>query len=191
MAIRLHLLSSASTPSTRAIGFPADEKLDVRGWESLSRLRGSLPTADAALRSPAVCAGQTAEGLGVDAIPEPLLRDCDFGRWAGCSLESIQARESDALALWIEDAHAAPHGGESFADIQARVGGWMDGLLAQPKRLLAIAHPMILRAAIANAVGAGPSAFRQIDIAPLSRVTLSGGGGRWTLSALIPPKDAA
>lgn len=190
MTIRLHLLCSASTPATRAVAFPADDPLDAHGRDSMSRFPGRLPAFDKILRSPALCAAQTAQGLGLAATSEPQLRDCDFGRWTGRAFADVQAREPEALARWLHDPRAAPHGGESFAAVMARVGGWMNALAADSGTVLAIAHSAILRAAIACALSAGPEAFSHIDIAPLSRVKLSGGGGRWTLTALIPLKDA-
>jgi len=189
MTTRLHLLCSASTSSVSSVAFAADEPLDPRGRESLSRLSGRLPSCDIVLRSPALRAAQTAEGLALDARAEPLLRDCDLGRWAGRSLAEVQAQAPEAVADWLENAHAAPHGGESFADVMTRVGGWMDGLLAGSGSVLAITHPSVIRAAIAHALGAGPETFRHIDVAPLTRTKLSGGGGRWTLAALVSLKD--
>jgi broad specificity phosphatase PhoE len=189
MTTRLHLLCSASTASVSSIAFVGDEPLDSRGRDSLAGLSGRLPSRDVALRSPALCAAQTAEGLGLDARPEGLLRDCDFGRWAGRSLADVHAEAPEAVTEWLQNPRAAPHGGESFADVMTRVGGWMDGLLAGQRSILAITHPTVIRAAIAHALGAGPEAFRHIDVAPLTRAKLSGGGGRWTLAALVPPKD--
>jgi broad specificity phosphatase PhoE len=189
MTTRLHLLCSASTSAVGSIAFPADEPLDVRGRETLARLSGHLPSCDMVLRSPALRAAQTAEGLGLDAKEEPLLCDCDFGRWAGRSLTEIQAQAPEAIADWFANPRAAPHGGESFADVMTRVGSWMDGLLAGNGSVLAITHPFVIRVAIAHALGAGPETFRHIDVAPLTRAKLSGGGGRWTLAALVPLKD--
>jgi len=125
MTTRLHLLCSASTSSVSSVAFAADEPLDPRGRESLSRLSGRLPSCDIVLRSPALRAAQTADGLALDARAEPLLHDCDFGRWAGRSLAEVQAQAPEAVADWFENPHAAPHGGESFADVMTRVGGWM------------------------------------------------------------------
>jgi broad specificity phosphatase PhoE len=65
----------------------------------------------------------------------------------------------------------------------------MDSLLAGQGFILAITHATVIRAAIAHTLGAGPEAFRHIDVAPLTRVKLSGGGGRWTLAALVPLRD--
>ena len=189
MTTRLHLLCSASTSSVSSIAFAADEPLDPRGRETLKRLSGRLPSCDIVLRSPARRAAQTAEGLALDARMEPSLRDCDFGRRAGRSLAEVEAQAPEAIADWLQNPHAAPHGGESFADVMTRVGGWMDSLLASNASILAITHPSVIRAAIAHALGAGPETFRHIDVAPLTRTKLSGGGGRWTLVALVSLKD--
>jgi broad specificity phosphatase PhoE len=178
MTTRLHLLSSASVSS---ITFAADEPLDPRGRQSLSRLSSRLPSCQIVLRSAALCAAQTAEGRALDARTEPLLRDCDFGRWAGRSLAKVQAQAPEVVADWLQNPYAAPHGGESFADVMTRVSGWMDGLLAGNGSVLAITHPSVIRAAIAHALGAGPETFRHIDVAPLTRAKLSCGVGRWTL----------
>ena len=187
--MRLHLLCSASTASVSSVAFAADEPLDSRGRESLAGLSGHLPSCDIVLRSPALCARQTADGLALASTIEPLLRDCDFGRWAGRSLEDVEAKEPAAVAEWLRDPRAAPHGGESFADVTKRVGGWMDQMLTKAGSVLAITHGLVIRAAIAHALGAGPQAFRHIDVAPLTRTKLSGGGGRWTLASLVSPRD--
>lgn len=189
MTARLHLLCSASSLSVRSIAFPTDEPLDNQGRESLARLAGKLPACDIALRSPALCAEQTAEGLMLEAKVEPQIRECDFGRWAGRSLAEVKEREPDALADWLQNPRTAPHGGESFADLMTRIGRWMDGLLAGGGSILAITHASVIRAAITHVLRAGPEAFRHIDVAPLARTKLSGGGGRWTLVAHISPKD--
>jgi broad specificity phosphatase PhoE len=186
---RLQLLCSASTRSVRAAAFPSDEPLEPYGRRSLSLLSGHLPTSDGILRSPALCAAQTAEGLGLDALIEPSLRDCDFGHWAGRALADIEAREPDSLAEWLSDPHAAPHGGESFAEVTKRVGIWMDGLPADAGTILGITHANIIRAAIVHALGVEPRAFPRIDVAPLARAKLSGAGGRWRFSALTPLKE--
>lgn len=189
MTTRLHLLCSAATASVSAVAFATDdEPLDRRGRDGLAVLSGRLPSCDMILRSPARSAAETAEGLSLKAQIEPLLRDCDFGRWAGRSLVDVQAQAPEAVENWLHNPDAAPHGGESFADVMGRVGHWMDGLLEQGGSILAITHASVIRAAIAHALGAGPEAFRHIDVAPLTRARLSGYSGRWTLAALVTSK---
>jgi broad specificity phosphatase PhoE len=189
MTTRLHLICAAATPAAAAVAFAADEPLDARGRDSLSRLAGRLPSHGVALRSPARCAAETAEGLALDSRPEPALRDCDFGRWAGRSLAEVQADTPEGVAQWLQDPRAAPHGGESFMNVMTRVGGWMENLLAVDGAVLAITHALVMRAAIAHALGVGPEAFRRIDVAPLTRARLSCVAGHWTFAALVPLKD--
>ena len=190
MTMRLHLLCVASTPSIRSASFPSNDPLDAQGRNALECFARTLPAFEKTWISPQVSAVQTAEILGFRPKTDPMLRDCDFGRWAGQSLTAVQTSEPDALATWLRDPTAAPHGGESFADVINRVKAWMDGQLSASGLVLAVTHPTIIRAAIASALGTSPHAIRHIDIAPLSRAKLSSDGRRWALSALIPPKEA-
>jgi len=186
MATRLDLLCAAATPGLRAGHFPAsDEPLDAKGRASLARLVGRLQGRATVLASPALSALQTAEGLGLQATPEPALRDCDFGRWAGRPLADIEAQERDALALWLSDPSSAPHGGESFVDVLQRVGAWMDALPQNPAAL-AIAPAAVLRAAIVHALAAGPRAMLSLDVSPLARASLTRSRAVWRFSALVP-----
>jgi broad specificity phosphatase PhoE len=186
MSTRLDLLCQASTAGLRAGAFPADEPIDSKGQAALLGLAGRLRGYAQILRSPALAAAQTAESLGLSAVPEPALRDGDFGRWAGRGLAEIQAQETAALALWLRDPEAAPHGGESFANVLSRVGEWMDSLPETSGALLAIAPAAALRAAIVHALGAAPRSALAIDVAPLGRARLSRAHGVWRLSALVP-----
>lgn len=189
MSMRLHLLCVASTSSIRSASFPSNDPLDALGRKALEAFAGALPRFDKTCISPDVSAVQTGEILGLHSETNPMLRDCDFGRWTGQSLADVQTTEPDALAIWLRDPTAAPHGGESFVDVINRVQAWMDGLLLTSGSVLTITHPTIIRAAIVSALGAGPHALRHIDIAPLSRAKLSSDCRRWTLSALIPRKE--
>jgi len=127
---------------------------------------------------------QTAEGLQLRVIAEARLRECDYGRWAGFSLADLQTREPDALAEWLRDPEAAPHGGESIVVLIARVAAWLDAINPLPGKLVAITHASVIRAALVHALGAAPRSFWRIDIAPLTAVMLSGHGSRWNLSGI-------
>jgi broad specificity phosphatase PhoE len=188
MTMRLDFLCSASTAGLRAGAFPADEPLDAKGRAALARLAGQFEGYDAIFGSPALCAVETAQGLGLQATPEPALRDCDFGRWAERALAEIGVLEPEALALWLSDPEASPHGGESFAHVATRVGAWMDALAENSGAILAITHAAVLRAAIIHALCAPPRSLLHIDVSPLSHVGLSGARGSWRFSRLIPAK---
>jgi broad specificity phosphatase PhoE len=100
----------------------------------------------------------------------------------------VQAQEPDALADWITDPSAAPHGGESVVAMIARVSAWLDAQLTMPGAVLAVTHATVIRAAIVCALEAEPRSFWHIDIAPLSLTQLSGNSGRWTLVSMSSGK---
>jgi broad specificity phosphatase PhoE len=179
----LRLLCHASTSAVRTSAFPADEPIDSQKQHVLAVMQRRFLNADRVLTSPALRARQTAEALQLDATIEPMLRDCDYGRWAGLSSDQVQAQEPDLLADWLRDPGAAPHGGEAILSLIERVGAWLDGQSAVPGTTIAVTHASVIRAAVICAIGAPPQSFWRIDIAPLSITRLSGAHGRWNLSA--------
>ncbi|WP_167355680.1 histidine phosphatase family protein, partial [Streptomyces atriruber] len=107
---------------------------------------------------------------------------CDMGRWRGLTLAEVTAREPAAVDAWLSDPHSAPHGGESLLAFISRVGGWLDTRPAgDGTRVIAVAEPAVVRAALTYGLKAPPSTYWNIDVRPLSTVTLTGHGGRWNL----------
>ena len=183
MPVRLILVCHAATAATREPAFPDDEPLDRR---SLARLGTRPLRIDRAWTRPALRARQTAAALGLDAAVEPALRDCDYGRWTGQSFASRQADEPDAVAAWLTDPEAAPHGGEPLSAVMARTAAWLRELEESHGRVVAITHAAVIRAAVLHAVGAPAAGFWRIDVAPLAAAELTGRPGRWTLARLAP-----
>jgi broad specificity phosphatase PhoE len=96
MTARLTLICHGSTDAVRAAAFPRDEPLDHHGKTGAPELVGSLPSVDCCWTSPELRARQTAEALGLSADIQPMLRECDYGRWAGKKFREIAADEPDA-----------------------------------------------------------------------------------------------
>ncbi len=140
-----------------------------------------MPHASRCCTGPELRTRQTAEALRLNAAIEPLLRDCDYGRWRGHSLEEIQAQEPEAVATWLRDPAAAPHGGESLLALSERVATWLAGEISQHQQSIVVTHATVIRAAIVHALAATPQSFWRIDVAPLSCTRLSGNDGRWNL----------
>lgn len=186
MTTRLKLLCHASTAAIRNAGFPADEELDDRARRILPGLPHNLRHADRCFTSPSLRARQTAEALDLDAAVEPLLRECDYGRWTGRSLADVQADEPESLQQWLRAPDSAPHGGESLQDLLARVAHWLDAQNGESGVTVVVTHASVIRAAILHALEAGPRSFWRIDVAPLSLVRLNGDRGRWTLASIGP-----
>ena len=196
MTVRLHLICHAPSAANRAQIFGADEPLDGFGLKKLARVSAPANPDDNAWSSPALQAVETAIGLGFNARAEPLLRDCNYGRWKGRSLDEVFAQNPDDVAQWLQDPAVAPHGGESIVELIARTGVWLESLLSADgssasRDVIAITHATIIRAAIVHALGAPAAAFWRLDIAPLSLTRLSGHQRRWNLTSMrdLPRKS--
>jgi broad specificity phosphatase PhoE len=183
MTARVMLICHGSTEAVRAARFPADEPLDDSGLKNISALAGGLPEVSQCWTGPERRTRQTAQALGLTAHVEPLLRDCDYGAWAGRTFDEVYTHEPDAASAWLRDPTATPHGGESVAAVIRRVGRWLSGEQTRRQTTIVVTHPAIIRAAIVHAIEAESHSFWRIDIAPLSITRLSGLGGRWNLSA--------
>ena len=186
MTTRLDLVAHGSSSATRAARFPDDEAIEAASVVALEAVSGRLRRYGRVLTAPARAARETAAALGLNGEVETALRDCDYGRWRGLASKDLAEREPDALAAWLGDPDAAPHGGESLTGLIERTRAWLTQGMAREGATLAITHAAIVRAAIVNALGAGSTSFARIDVAPLSLARLSGHAGRWNLVALGP-----
>jgi broad specificity phosphatase PhoE len=188
LTTRLTLIRHASSDSTRRSAFPVDEAIDPRGLEQARALAARLDRADAAWTGPSLRARQTAETLGLDATVAPELDECDFGAWRGRTLAELDDEDPVAVAAWIEDPAAAPHGGESLLALLERVRGWLDERGGDGERIVAVTHAGPIRAALVCALDAPAHAFWRLDVAPLSRTVLHAHDGRWTVRGVnLPP----
>lgn len=181
MTTRLVLICHASTNAVRKSAFPADEPLDELGATDAAAFSSLLPAADRVWTGPERRARQTAAALGLDAIAESRLRDCDYGAWAGCTFEDVHAHDPKATEAWLRDPAATPHGGESILSLMRRVADWLSEQQAHHRQSIAVTHAAVIRAGIVHAIRAAPETFWRIDIAPLSMTRLSGMNGRWNL----------
>lgn len=175
------LIRHARTSAVRRAAFPVDEPLDERGTADAAALAGRFT--GELWSSPARRARQTCAAIAPDAtaIEDPRLGECDFGTWAGRSLEEVHAEDPEGVGAWMADPDAAPHGGETLRAFCARVGGWLDEQAARDGRAVAITHGGVIKAALVHALGAPLEAFWRIDVAPLRATELHAHDGRWTV----------
>ncbi|MEU9958374.1 histidine phosphatase family protein [Streptomyces sp. NPDC050982] len=185
MHVRVTLVAAARSSSLLAERFDDDRPLDQAGWGEVQRVAHMLvPLAAAELRycSPTPRSRATGDALGLAPLAQPALRDCDMGRWRGLTLGEAMAREPEAVDAWLADPYSAAHGGESLVEFIQRVGGWLDTRPADDGgRIVGVAEPAVVRAALVYALKAHPSAYWNLDVRPLSTVTLTGRAGRWNL----------
>ncbi|MDT0447972.1 histidine phosphatase family protein [Streptomyces hesseae] len=184
MTVRALLLSPAVGSALRAARFDDDSPPDERGVAQARAAAGAVPRASRQLSAPSLRCRETAAALGLSPEPAPALADLAVGRWRGRSLDELAVAEPEAVAAWLADPGAAPHGGESLLALVERVGAWLDGLGGQDDgdgRVLAVAEPAVIRAAVVHALALPPQAFWRLDVRPLTLTTLSGRAGRWNL----------
>ncbi len=182
---RVTLLAHAPTAATAGAAFPGDEPLDGRGRAWVEAARGAVPRADRAVRAPGRACAETCAGLGLGAASDARLGDWDVGEWAGRALDDVAAAQPAAVAAWLADPDAAPHGGESLSALVARVAAWLAAVPAG--HTLAVCGPAVVRAAVVAVLGAPPRAFWRLDVAPLTRTDLRGGPDRWTVRSTAVP----
>ncbi len=182
MVLRLGLICHAPTPATRSSSFASDEQLDEAGLKEARAASGYFPRAIRCLSSPASAARQTAEALGLSPLLEPGLRDCDYGSWAGRSLDSMWAEDPEGIAQWLDDPAACPHGGESVLALLRRVAAWLEGQDTSTGKMVAVTHASVVRATIIRVLEAPPHSFWRIDISPLSVTWLHRNHARWVLA---------
>ncbi|MFJ9977720.1 histidine phosphatase family protein [Streptomyces cyaneofuscatus] len=205
MTVRVMLVSPAMNAALREARFDGDAPLDRAGERSARAAAAAVPRSGAVLSGPSERCLGTAAALGLAARAEPALTGWDLGRWSGRRLDEVGAAEPDAVAAWIGDPSAAPHGGESLRALVERVGGWLDGTGgtdtlaagdgpgatdrsdagyapgATDRSVLAVAEPAVVRAAVVHALALPVEAFWRLDVAPLVLTELSGRSGRWNV----------
>jgi broad specificity phosphatase PhoE len=183
---RLLLIRHARTDAVRHAAFPLDEPLDADGLDAARELAGRLGRGDA-FCSPSLRARETAAAAGLDATVLPELRECDFGTWAGRTLADVDAQDPEGTLAWMTDPHARPHGGETLAELLARIDRWLDAQARMNGRATAITHGGVVKAAVVHALGAPAAAFWRVDAAPLAATELHAHDGRWTLTRVNAP----
>jgi broad specificity phosphatase PhoE len=181
---RLTLLRHAATAATQRPSFPADEPADAAALQKARALAPRLGRHDAVWSSPARCARETAEALGLVPTLCSSLDDASAGAWRGLRLDELALADPQALAAWTRDPDFAPPGGEPLTSVLARAGRWLDELAGSGQRVLAVTHAVVIRAAVVHALSAPPAAALRIDVAPLSRTLLHARDGRWTVRGL-------
>jgi broad specificity phosphatase PhoE len=146
-------LSEAGRRAAQALG----ERLAGVSFDRViaSPLRRAVETAHLAVPE---------RGIATDAR----LAEMDYGRWEGLTYGEIDAVDADVRRRWEADpAGLACPGGESGADVAARVGSFLDELVAWAagdageRRVLAVAHSTTNRVLLAVALGVPLREYRR------------------------------
>ncbi|WP_163010918.1 histidine phosphatase family protein [Streptomyces dangxiongensis] len=181
MTTRVTLIAPATTPSLRRARFDDGDSLDDAGVARAMAAAGHVPAAGQVLASPSTRCRETASALGLDATGTAELAGLDVGRWRGRALADVGGAEPAALARWLADPDAAPHGGTSVRDLCERVARWLERCGHAGGRTVAVVEPEVVRAVVVHVLHVPAAAFWRLDVPPLTATEVTGRSGRWNL----------
>ena len=119
-------------------------------------------------------AQEVAATTGAPMVTDDGFRETDFGAWEGLTFAAVRERWPAELTAWLADPEVAPPGGESFADVSARVTAALDCVLAgrEGQTVLIVSHVTPIKTLVATALLAPPAALYRmhLDIAALSEI---------------------
>jgi broad specificity phosphatase PhoE len=183
--LRLYLLAHAPTAAQRLLQFPADEGIEPVAPTAARRLLAQVGTCRAVWRGPERRAEQTAAALGLVASPCVDLRAWSAGVWSGRSVAWIAENDPLGFRAWRTNPDAAPGGGESLNALIARVAGWIGAQTSGAGRVLVIADPAVIRAAVLYVLEARPHTFWRLEVPPLSLSVVQHANNEWRLRHLV------
>lgn len=133
-----------------------DVGLSPTGVETAERLAGSLRelSLDAVFSSPRRRAVQTAELLGAPRVDERF-GELDFGELEGKRYEDVERDHPELFRRWMQSPTEVRFpGGESWADLRARVdSGVTDVLSWNGETVAVVTHGGVVRAVLARVLG--------------------------------------
>ena len=148
---------------------------------TVAALAGALPEKPVLIASDLRRAADTAAAIATAGIvwakseSESAFREQHFGGWQGLSTSSYtELRNSQRHNGWLAPAFERPPGGESFADVIARVVPAVIHLTAENvgQDIVAVAHSGSIRAALSYALGIDAEAALAFSLDNLSLTRL-------------------
>ncbi|HVL26615.1 MAG TPA: MSMEG_4193 family putative phosphomutase [Acidimicrobiales bacterium] len=133
----------------------------------------SLKRVDAIYSSPLERARETAAPIaaarGLRVRADRGLLELDIGEWTGEELKAAAKRPEWRVVQRHPSGFRFP-GGESFVELQTRIVGTIDRLVAAHRggTVVAVSHADPIKAAVVHATGAHLDMFQRITIAPAS-----------------------
>ncbi len=122
-----------------------------------------------------------AEALSLPIVKESALREMNAGRWEGISFDEVKVRYAEEYAAWHEkQSGARPLNGESWDELLARAGAWMDKTVQKEEghTILLATHGGVIKALECHFLGKPLAYMNEIDWvsnASVSEVHYEGG----------------
>ena len=181
------LVLHGQTPTTGAIlpgrapGLHLSEKGREQAEAVATRIE-ALPKVDAVYASPLERTRETAAPIAkkrhLRVKVEKGLVEADFGEWTGQELKTLFKQPEWQTVQRYPSGFRFPSG-ESFAEMQTRITGTIDKLVARHKGgvIVAVSHADPIKAAVAQALGTHLDLFQRIVISPCSVTAIAYGAG--------------
>ncbi len=161
----------------------------------------ALPLASACCSDLSRCRDTAALALsqtGLVATALPALREIHLGGWEGLTREEVRQRfPGEHERRGADLAHAAPSGGESFAQAQERFWRALEHIAAQTRNTasgaaLVVAHGGVIRTALCRALGLRLDSLLRLgqDYCGLNILRLPEQGEPQVLALNLAPVDA-
>ena len=141
--------------------------------EEAARRIAVLPQIDALYVSPLERARETAapiaRAVGVRAVVERGLLECDFGDWTGAELRKLMKLPEWSTVQKAPSTFRFPNG-ESFTEMQTRMVSTIGRLVARHPggTIVCVSHADPIKAAVAHAMGTHIDLFQRIVIGTCS-----------------------
>jgi probable phosphoglycerate mutase len=182
------LVRHGQTPTTgatlpgRARGLHLADSGRAQADAAAARI-GQLTKVSAIYASPRERTRETAKpmaaALGLKVQIDRGLLECEFGDWTGAKLNDLRKLPEWNTVQRYPSGFRFPNG-ESFAEMQTRMVGALDKLVARHpgETIVAVSHADPIKAAVAQALGTHLDLFQRIVISPcsISAIHYSSGG---------------
>ncbi|MBX6747141.1 MAG: histidine phosphatase family protein [Acetobacteraceae bacterium] len=164
------------------------EEAALYRWLAFRLPRPALWVTSSLSRTRATAAAIFAAGYPEQPLQvEPDLAEQHLGEWQGITHEALTERlRHPPHPFWPHGGEEKPPGGESFAEVQARVAPVMERLVEQHqgRDVVIVAHGGSIRAALAHALGLTPHQALVFSIKNLSLTRLEKHGPDWRVAAV-------
>lgn len=174
--------TTGSTLPGRARGLHLADSGCAQADAAAARI-GHLTKVSAIYASPLERTRETAKpiaaALGLKVQIDRGLLECEFGDWTGAKLGDLRKLPEWNTVQRYPSGFRFPNG-ESFAEMQTRMVGALDKLVARHpgETIVAVSHADPIKAAVAQALGTHLDLFQRIVISPcsISAILYSSGG---------------
>jgi len=168
---------TALTPSRTFSGAGgSDPELSAHGRWQAERVAEAIAPLDIStiIASPMQRTRQTAmaigQRIGVEPVVDPRWLEVNFGAWDGLLFAQIAESDGALLDRWLTAPDVRPPGGESYAEMAARLDEAVSDLRARlaGERVLVVSHSTPIRHLVRQALEAPAHSAHRLEVLPCS-----------------------